>query len=48
MNKEHSYIKGSIDKKNIAFYKKYGFETCQASEFHLMLLMKDIKASLGI
>jgi ectoine hydroxylase-related dioxygenase (phytanoyl-CoA dioxygenase family) len=25
MNKEHSYIKGSIDEENIAFYKKYGY-----------------------
>lgn len=38
----------AVDSDAAAFYRKYGFERCQASEFHLMLLMKDIKASLGI
>ena len=30
-----------------AFYRKYGFESSPIDEFHLFLLMKDIKASLG-
>lgn len=30
-----------------AFYRKYGFESSEVDEFHLYLLMKDIKASLG-
>jgi GNAT superfamily N-acetyltransferase len=38
----------AIDADAMSFYRKYGFEPCPASEFHLMLLMKDIKASLGI
>jgi len=38
----------AIDADAASFYKKYSFETCQASEFHLMLLMKDIKASLNM
>jgi hypothetical protein len=28
-------------------YRKYGFESSPVDEFHLYLLMKDIKASLG-
>lgn len=38
----------AIDANAISFYRNYGFESCQASDFHLMLLMKDIKASLGM
>ncbi len=30
-----------------AFYCKYGFESSPVDEFHLYLLMKDIKASIG-
>jgi GNAT superfamily N-acetyltransferase len=30
-----------------AFYRKYGFESSPIDEFHLLLLMKDIKANLG-
>ena len=30
-----------------AFYRKYGFESSPVDEFHLYLMMKDIKASLG-
>jgi GNAT superfamily N-acetyltransferase len=29
------------------FYRKYGFEPSPVDEFHLYLLMKDVKASLG-
>ncbi len=37
----------AMDASAVSFYTRYGFETCQASEFHLMLLMKDIKAALA-
>jgi hypothetical protein len=30
------------------FYRKYGFESCPGFELHLMLLMKDVRASLGL
>jgi GNAT superfamily N-acetyltransferase len=30
------------------FYEKYGFESCPGIELHLMLLMKDLRASLGL
>jgi GNAT superfamily N-acetyltransferase len=30
-----------------AFYQKYGFEPSPIDEFHLFLLMKDIKATIG-
>src|SRR5437016_8306617 len=30
-----------------AFYRKFGFESSPIDEFHLYLLMKDIKAGLG-
>lgn len=30
-----------------AFYRKYGFESSPIDEFHLYLLMKDIKLNLG-
>lgn len=38
----------AIDAEAAAFYRKYGFETCPGLELHLMLLMKDLRASLGI
>jgi GNAT superfamily N-acetyltransferase len=38
----------AIDEEAARFYRKYGFEPCQVSEFHLMLLMKDLRASLGL
>ena len=34
----------AIDAEAAAFYRKYGFESCP----HLMLLMKDLRASLGL
>ena len=30
-----------------AFYRKYGFESSPLDEFHLYLLMKDIRANLA-
>jgi GNAT superfamily N-acetyltransferase len=38
----------AIDAEAAAFYRKYGFEPCQGLELHLMLLMKDLHASLGL
>ena len=38
----------AIDADAVSFYTKYGFEPCPASEFHLMLLMKDVKAALAL
>ena len=38
----------AIDTEAAAFYRKYGFESCPGLELHLMLLMKDLRASLGI
>lgn len=38
----------AIDAEAAAFYRKYGFETCPGLELHLMLLMKDLRASLGV
>jgi GNAT superfamily N-acetyltransferase len=35
------------DKQAQAFYRKYGFESAPVDEFHLYLLMKDIKANQG-
>jgi GNAT superfamily N-acetyltransferase len=35
------------DQQAQAFYGKYGFESSPVDEFHLYLLMKDIKASVG-
>jgi ectoine hydroxylase-related dioxygenase (phytanoyl-CoA dioxygenase family) len=34
MNKEHAYIKGSIDDENIAFYKEYGYLIAPAMLSH--------------
>ena len=36
----------AIDAEAAAFYRRYGFESCPALELHLMLLMKDLRASL--
>lgn len=33
----------AIDRDAKSFYQHYGFEECSVSEFHLMLLMKDIE-----
>ena len=38
----------AIDAEAAAFYRRYGFETCPGMELHLMLLMKDLRASLGL
>ncbi len=38
----------AIDPEAVAFYRKYGFESCPGFELHLMLLMKDLRASLGL
>jgi GNAT superfamily N-acetyltransferase len=38
----------AIDPEAAAFYRKYGFESCPALELHLMLLMKDLRATLGL
>ena len=37
----------AIDAEAAAFYRKYGFESCPGMDLHLMLLMKDLRASLG-
>lgn len=36
----------AIDDEAAAFYRRYGFEQCPGMELHLMLLMKDLRASL--
>jgi GNAT superfamily N-acetyltransferase len=36
----------AIDAQAAAFYRKYGFESCPGIELHLMLLMKDLRATL--
>ena len=38
----------AIDEAAAAFYRKFGFESCPGLELHLMLLMKDLRASLGL
>jgi GNAT superfamily N-acetyltransferase len=38
----------AIDLEAAAFYRKYGFESCPGLEFHLMLLMKDLRVTLGL
>jgi GNAT superfamily N-acetyltransferase len=38
----------AIDDEAAAFYRKYGFEPCPGLELHLMLLMKDLRATLGV
>ena len=37
----------AIDAEAAAFYRKYGFESCPGLELHLMLLMKNLRATLG-
>ncbi len=38
----------AIDVEAAAFYRTYGFESCPGLELHLMLLMKDLRATLGV
>jgi GNAT superfamily N-acetyltransferase len=38
----------AIDSAAAAFYRKYGFEGCPGLDLHLMLLMKDMRASLQL
>jgi GNAT superfamily N-acetyltransferase len=38
----------AIEAEAAAFYRKYGFEPCRGLELHLMLLLKDLRASLGL
>jgi GNAT superfamily N-acetyltransferase len=38
----------AIDADAAAFYRKYGFEPCPSLELHLILLMKDLRATLGL
>jgi len=37
----------AIDTDAAAFYRKYGFESCPGLELHLMMLMKDLRATFG-
>lgn len=38
----------AINAEAAAFYRKYGFESCLGFELHLVLLMKDLRATLGL
>ncbi len=38
----------AIDAEAAAFYRKYGFEPSPGLDLHLMLLMKDLRATLGL
>jgi len=38
----------AIDAEAATFYRRFGFESCPGLELHLMLLMKDVRASLGL
>jgi GNAT superfamily N-acetyltransferase len=38
----------AIDAEAATFYRRFGFEGCPGLELHLMLLMKDVRASLGL
>jgi len=38
----------AIDAEAAMFYRKYGFESCPGLDSHLMLLMKDVRASLRL
>jgi predicted N-acetyltransferase YhbS len=38
----------AIDAEAAAFYRRFGFESCPGLELHLMLLMKDVRASLSL
>ncbi|QDV13818.1 Acetyltransferase (GNAT) family protein [Rosistilla oblonga] len=35
------------EKQAQAFYKKFGFEPCPTNELHLMMLLKDMRKSVG-
>jgi GNAT superfamily N-acetyltransferase len=37
----------TLDDEACSFYKRFGFERCPTGERQLMLLMKDLRASLG-
>ena len=37
----------AIDTDAAAFYRKYGFENCPGLDLHLMMPMKDLRASFG-
>jgi GNAT superfamily N-acetyltransferase len=37
----------AMDTDAAAFYRKYGFESCPGLELHLMMLMKDLRVTLG-
>lgn len=37
----------AINEEAANFYREYGFESCPGMEWHLMLLMKDLRASLA-
>ena len=37
----------AMDTDAAAFYRKYGFESCPGLELHLMMLMKDLRATFG-
>jgi hypothetical protein len=36
----------ALDAEARSFYERFGFERSPAHEYHLMLLMKDLRASL--
>jgi GNAT superfamily N-acetyltransferase len=38
----------AIDREAREFYKRFGFEESPVDEFHLMLLMKDLRNSIGV
>jgi GNAT superfamily N-acetyltransferase len=38
----------AIDQQAADFYARFGFEACPGMELHRMLLMKDVRKSLGI
>jgi GNAT superfamily N-acetyltransferase len=38
----------AIDSEAAKFYKKFGFESCPVSDLHLLLLIKDLRLSLGL
>jgi GNAT superfamily N-acetyltransferase len=38
----------AVDAEAAAFYRRYGFASCPGTDLHLMLLMKDLRATLGI
>jgi len=44
---EHAVLVHAIDKEAKSFYRHFGFEDCAVGDLHLMLLIKDIEASIG-